>query len=80
MIAFSKEATESRDNSPQPILIVGPQIITRQTTSNLDRSDASASVSELVAAHVAREQQELATLQRAIARCGLIGNHQNNQE
>ncbi len=80
MIAFSREARESTGHSPQPILIVGPQIIAQQTSGNQDRCNASTDISEAVRVDVARAQQELAMVQRALVCCGLISNSRNDEK
>ena len=80
MIAFRREALEPRDQFPRPILIVIPQLITRQKNGNRGTSEARTKFSKLIDNKVARQQQELAMLQRALGRCGLIGIKHNNEE
>ncbi len=80
MIAFSRDALKSRDQPRPPILIVGPQIQLKQENNAKDAGDASKSVSESFAREVAKQQQEMAMLHRALVRCGLVGNDKSNNK
>lgn len=72
MIAFAKEALEPEDESPSPLLIACPQVITQQAISGLHAVGEGSGVAELADDDAAKGQQELAMLQRALAHCGLI--------
>lgn len=73
MIAFSRELLEE-DERPSSILIVGPRMIVKQADNQIANRDDFPSEDELHATHVARQQSELAMLQRALIRCGLFEN------
>ncbi len=73
MIAFSRELLEE-DERPAPMLIVGPRMIVKQADNQIANRDDLPSEDELHATHVARQQAELAMLQRALIRCGLFEN------
>jgi len=80
MIAFSRQVVGSRGQSPRPVLIVVPQPMTRQTADSPSVSAGRTDISGLIENQVARKQQELAMLQSALGRCGLISFKENNEE
>lgn len=80
MIAFPQEELGSRDRWPHPIMMVSPQLMMRTTNGTPDASDAGTRLTEYSADRVATPQQELAMLQRALVRCGLIGIRQDDKE
>jgi len=71
MIAFSRESTDE-DAPPFRVLFIGPQAIARRIESSSFPHDMSMVDEELNTADVARQQQELAMLQRALVHCRLI--------
>lgn len=73
MIAFSRELLKE-DEIPSPMLIVGPRMIVKQADNQIANRDDFPSQDELHTTHVARQQAELAMLQRALIRCGLFEN------
>jgi len=73
VIAFSRELLEE-DERPAPVLIVAPRMIVEQADNQIANRDDFPSEDELHATHVARLQTELAMLQRALIRCGLLEN------
>lgn len=79
MTAFSNDALKTEDRSPNPLLIIGPRVVVRQTPDDSVQGYLNTSVAEMVAANVAREQQNLAMLQRALVRCGLISVKRNKE-
>jgi len=76
MIAFSETMVEENER-PAPILIFGPYIVTPQSEDQPVLLNADPCNDDLVAAHVARQQTELAMLQRALVSCGLMSHETN---
>jgi hypothetical protein len=76
MIAFSRVMMEEHER-PAPILIFGPCIVTPQLEEQSVLCNATPSNDDLFAVHVARQQTELAMLQRALVSCGLMGHETN---
>lgn len=72
MIAFAREAPEPEDPSPRPVPLAGPQVLTQQAIGGPQTSDAGGGAPESVFTDVAKEHEELAMLQRALAHCGLV--------
>jgi len=73
MIAFSREMFEEHEKST-PMLVVGPCIVVQQAGNQPASRDATACDTTSIATKVARQQAELAMLQRALIRCGLTGH------
>ena len=76
MIAFSTTMVEENE-TPEPIPIFGPYIVTPQSEDQPVLLNATPRNDDLVAAHLARQQAELAMLQRALVSCGLMGHETN---
>ena len=80
MIAFSRQVVGSRNQPSHPVLIVVRQPLTRHAADSPGGSAGRTDISGMIDNQVARKQQELAMLQRALGRCGLISSKENNEE
>ncbi|MEM8670108.1 MAG: hypothetical protein AAGG48_21450 [Planctomycetota bacterium] len=80
MIAFSKKALEAENQASKTKVVIVPEIVVTESANALPKIEPDTEETEWLTTEVATRQEELAMLQRALIRCGLIGSQLNNEE